>query len=362
MVRGFERDADGRRRHRSRQHRQGDPGDVHDLPKKPKPVGQDPGVKAYEKSFAIVAHDPEVRSEDVRITKLGPARPAVTTLPLMREDLIATLASRAMNRCLSDKNAKGGTSHPNARVSLGGDTLTYDATISGSAKPGQWRATLNELALELQRARAFGFTSREIEDAKKELIACAERSVETEATTPAQGIISAMNGVVTAGEPIMSPAQRLQLLRDLLPSITTEEASKRFATEFDPKAVCFVAVLPSGDGAPTESELLELGLKALSVQPTKDTEACACDAADGQRAQGRHVLRVHRARRQQGLVGLAQQQHPRPLPFHGPMQEPGQRPDLALRRRDARDQRQPRRHVRGTTRVVAGGHQATRFH
>lgn len=244
-----------------------------DLPKKPKPVGQDPGVKAYEKSFAIVAHDPEVRSEDIRITKLGPARPAVTTLPLMRDDLVSTLAERAMNRRLSDKNAKGGTSYLNARVSLGGDTTSYDATISGSAKPGQWKATLSELALEMQRARAFGFTTREIEDAKKDLIAGAERAVETEATTPAQGIISGMNGAVTAGEPIMSPAQRLQLLRDLLPSITTDEASKRFATEFDPKAVCFVAVLPSGDGVPTESELLDLGLKALSVQPTKETEA-----------------------------------------------------------------------------------------
>lgn len=244
-----------------------------DLPKKPRPVGQDPGVKAYEKSFAIVAHDPEVRSEDVRITKLGPARPAVTTLPLMRDDVVATLAERAMNRRLADKNAKGGTAYLNARVSLGGDTTSYDASISGSAKPGQWKATLNELALEMQRARAFGFTSREVEDAKKELIAGAERAVETEATTPAQGIISAMNGAVTSGEPIMSPSQRLQLLRDLLPSITTEEASKRFSTEFDPTAVCFVAVLPSGDGVPTESELLDLGLKALSVQPTKETEA-----------------------------------------------------------------------------------------
>ncbi len=244
-----------------------------DLPKKPKPVSQDPGVKAYEKSFAIVAHDPEVRSEDIRITKLGPARAAVTTLPRMREELVATLASRAMNRRLSDKNAKGGTSYLNARVSLGGDTLTYDATISGSAKPGQWKATLSELALELQRARAFGFTSREIEDAKKELLAGAERAVETETTTPAQGIISAMNGAVTAGEPMMSPAQRLQLYRDLVPSITTDEASKRFAAEFDPKAVAFVAVLPSGDSVPTESELLDLGLKALSVQPTKDTES-----------------------------------------------------------------------------------------
>ncbi len=244
-----------------------------DLPKKPKPVGQDPGVRAYDKSFAIVAHDPEVRSEDIRITKLGPARTAVTTLPLMREELVATLASRAMNRRLSDKNAKGGTSYLNARVSLGGDTLTYDATISGSAKPGQWKATLNELALELQRARAFGFTTREIEDAKKELISGAERAVETEATTPAQGIISGMNGAVTASEPIMSPAQRLQLYRDLVPSITTDEASKRFAAEFDPKAVAFVAVLPSGDGVPTESELLDLGLKALSVQPTKEVES-----------------------------------------------------------------------------------------
>ena len=38
---------------------------------------------------------------------------------------------------------------------------------------------LNELALELQRARTFGFTERELDDVKKAMMSGAERSVRT---------------------------------------------------------------------------------------------------------------------------------------------------------------------------------------
>ena len=37
------------------------------------PCRRTPGVKAYEKTFAIVASDPEIDAEEVRITRLEPA-------------------------------------------------------------------------------------------------------------------------------------------------------------------------------------------------------------------------------------------------------------------------------------------------
>jgi len=81
-----------------------------------------------------------------------------------------------------------------------------------------------------------------------------------------------MNGAVTSGEPLLAPAQRLELVKALLPTITAEEVAKRFAAEFDPSAVAFVVVMPAGQGVPTEAQLLELGTKALAVKPTPDAE------------------------------------------------------------------------------------------
>lgn len=243
-------------------------------PKKARPTPQDIHVKAYDKNFAIVASDPEVRTEDVRIVRLEPARAPVTTVPQFRAELVATLGEMAMNRRLDAKVAAGGTAYQGPRVALGNDAnVIYTAEISARASGGKWKEALEGIALELQRGRAFGFTAREIDDAKKQILSGAERAVETESTSPASALISRMNGSVTTGEPILSPKQRLDVLNQVLPTITSEEIAKRFADEFDFKTAAFIAVLPSGGDVPTEAALVEIGTKALAVKPTQEAEA-----------------------------------------------------------------------------------------
>lgn len=250
-----------------------------DLPKKPKATHQDVGVKPYEKSFAIVAHDPEVRTETVQIMRLEPARPPVTTVRAFRMDLVDSLGQLAMNRRLSNKVAAGGTVYMNASVSSGTQSgAIHTAEISGRAQPGKWKEAIEEMALELNRARTFGFSARELEDARKEIVSGAERAVETEATRPAQMVISRLNSDVANGEPTMSAKQRLELVTALLPTITDAEVSSRFTKEFDTTAVSFGAILPSGPSVPTEDQLLDIGLKALAVVPTPEVEAEAATA------------------------------------------------------------------------------------
>lgn len=245
-----------------------------DLPTKPRPQRQDIKVKAYDKSFAIVASDAEIRSEDLQIVRLEPGRVPMTTVPQYRDDLVARLGTQALNRRLSDKASAGGTSYLSARVGASNDpNSVYTAEMSARPNPGKWKETLGEMAMELQRARVFGFTAKELDDCKKELISGAERSVETEPTVQTSGIISRLNSNVSDGEPTMSPQQNLELLQQLLPTITPQEVGQRFAKEFDPKAVCFIGTFPAGDGVPTEAELLSLGTKALEVKPTQESEA-----------------------------------------------------------------------------------------
>ena len=144
------------------------------------------------------------------------------------------------------------------------------AELQGRTKPGKWQQTLEELALELQRGRLYGFTEREIEDAKKEIISGAQRDVETEPTTPAGNLLRQMNQSITDGEPIMSAAQRLEFVQQLVPSLTVEEVSKRFAAEFDPTVFSVTAILPESSNVPTDSTLLDIATKALSVKPDRE--------------------------------------------------------------------------------------------
>ena len=64
----------------------------------------------------------------------------------------------------------------------------------------------------------------------------------------------------------MSAAQQLELVQQLVPTITVEEVSKRFAAEFDPAVFSVTAMLPASANVPTEAELLDIATKALVGQ------------------------------------------------------------------------------------------------
>lgn len=244
-----------------------------EAPKVDKPAKQDVNIKAYEKSFAIVASDPEVRSEDVSITRIEPAKPATTTEEQYREDLVKSLGVGALNARFGDKVAKGGTTYQSARVSSSNDPgIMYSVDLSIRPQPGKWKEAMEEASMELQRARKFGFTQREIEDEKKERISAAEWAVNTEESATAQAIISRINGSVANGTPVMSAAQRLDLLKKVLPTIKNEEVAAAFAKEFDFPAAAFILTLPASGSIPSEAEVLAAGTKALSVTPTPEAE------------------------------------------------------------------------------------------
>lgn len=245
-----------------------------DAEKKPRPTPQDLHLAATDKNFGIVTSDPELRGEEIQIVRVEPPHAAVTTMQQYRDDLVLRLGESAFNRRLGEKVSAGGTSYLGGRAGSSNEPgAIHMVELSGNCAPGKWRASMTDLTMELQRARAFGFSEHELERVKKQLVTGAERAVETEATSPSAGIMQRINGSVTSGEPVMSPQQRLDLLNKVLPTIKPEEVAKRFSAEFDFKAAAFVAVLPSGGNIPSETELVEFGTKALAVKPTQETEA-----------------------------------------------------------------------------------------
>lgn len=244
--------------------------------KKPKPVDQEVGVKPYDSTRAIVAHDKELTTAELSITSVSGKRPPITTVGALREDLVRQIASSAYNRRLGAKLAKGGVSYTDSSavaIPLFNTAMLKQASTEG--KPENWKTMLSEMGTELQRARLHGFSQREIDDVKSEMIAGAERFVEQEKTLPARALTAAINNAVATGNTLMGAQNELAQYKALLPTITRDEVSKAFSEMFDTKNVTFVAQLPDSvpGGIPSESELVELGRKALDVQPTAETEA-----------------------------------------------------------------------------------------
>ncbi|MDX2131157.1 MAG: insulinase family protein [Planctomycetota bacterium] len=242
----------------------------------PRPVDLDPGVTPYDASFGVVITDPELPRATVSMTRLEPLREPVTTIPDFRQDLVEDLAQRAFNTRLRNLVSDGAASFRGgfAGVSQSGRIIrSVQASVNGA--PERWRDMLTDLLAEVQRARLHGFSLREIELARRDVLSTFERQASQEGTIPASGHLARINARLASGDTIMAASQELALARDLLPSITPEECSAWFARTFEPDAVMFAAQMPAGPHAPTEEDLLAAGIVAAAQTPDARHEAAA---------------------------------------------------------------------------------------
>ena len=242
--------------------------------RRPAPTPQDPNVTPSDTTRAIVASDPEHNTANIEIVRINKPLPPSTTLGLARADLVRELAVSAFDHRIGKKLDKGGTSYLRAGASASNSTIFFETNIEASGKPEQWHAMLDEVASDVQRARLHGFTAREIDDVKTSMLSGAEEAVARESSVSSARFVQRLNNAIAAHEPVMSPAQELDLLKRILPTITPAECSKVFADLFEPTNVTFVARLPSGvaGGVPSESDLIAAGTKALDVKPEQEQE------------------------------------------------------------------------------------------
>lgn len=238
-----------------------------------RPVDLDINLTPYDGLRAVVITDSELREAQVQMIGIRKPMPPVTTKERLRDTLVENLASSVFNRRLSKKVNEG------EMTMLGGGAFAADlfnalrlSMIVAGGRPDAWEAMLDETAAELRRARLHGFTTREIEDARKAMIAQAERAAESEGTLPARAILGQFNNAVASGETLTSAAQDLELVRELVPTISDEEVSQRFLDLYDDQNLTVFVTIPESEDAPTDSELLSIAEEALSVSPEAEAD------------------------------------------------------------------------------------------
>jgi zinc protease len=244
-----------------------------DKTRKPTPEDVPTGVKPYAESFAIVVTDPELPRAQVSIAHLELPLPPSTTEADLRREFIDSLAGAAFNRRMENLKSRG---EMVGQLVAAGTNQTAgafrEAQIMSMGKGDQWLPMVNQIATELVRARTYGFSDSEIEQARKAMIAGMEQQAQREDTAPAGRVISRLNNAVVAGEHPMSAKQMLEFGRAMLPGITATEVSSYFNAEFKTDAVR-VAYAGGTEGAPTEEQLLAAAKSALSAKVDKRDEA-----------------------------------------------------------------------------------------
>ncbi len=236
--------------------------------------------KPFSRQRALVTTDPEMAVCRVEMNNLRPGRPAQTTVEQWRTQLVEELGNWIMGRRFDTLVKKGEASFRGANTGVQSffqEGLMITSQAQGEAK--DWNKMLDELVMEVQRARQFGFTNREFGLARKEMRSEYEHNVKKEPSRNARGVIMQINGATNEGEPVLSAQQELDLFNEVISSIDVAEVSKTFKENFAPDTFAFVITTSDKDPSlvPSRDDVLAAGKAALArkVEPIKEEEQAA---------------------------------------------------------------------------------------
>jgi len=244
-----------------------------ELPAGPRPADVPAEVEPYTEPFAAVITDPELTETEFALYSIASPNEPATTVGHLREELVDQVAGFVFNRRLRERVAAGDVAF---RSGTAGTQDLFEAMkLSSAGATGElsdWESMLEDLTAEVKRAREFGFTEREVEAARKAILAQSEQFARIESTLPGRVMTQVMLQAVNGGEPLVSAARQASYMEELLPTITAEEVSARFSALHTPERAAFVLTAPESGETPDDDSLLDAALSALEREVTARAE------------------------------------------------------------------------------------------
>lgn len=239
------------------------------------------GLKPFTSDRAIVVTDPDLATAEIEMYAVREPRPAATTVDAARIELIDSVATWILNRRYDERLKRGESSYRSASASIQDffrESLLVEASAVG--EPGVWERMLDELALEITRAREHGVQQRELELARTAMLANAEHDVRTAATKNARSIVFSILEGVNEREPVLSEQQKLDLLKELLPTVEIKDINEALAKRFAGGAWAFVLRLPERPdvSVPAREQLLAAARAAMAKKADALAESSAAEA------------------------------------------------------------------------------------
>ena len=177
-----------------------------------------------------------------------------------REDYINGLITYMLNGRLSEKKQVPNPPFMSATVKNGAFFVsrTKDAfSLSISCKQDNVLGGVSVAVGEVERARQHGFTQSELERAKKLYLNAAERQLKMEKDYKNSHYVSQCVNNFLEGEPILTPAYNLQLVKLFDGEVRLDEVNSQVGEIITDKNQVFIMYGPDKDGfvVPSESEI-----------------------------------------------------------------------------------------------------------
>jgi zinc protease len=232
------------------------------------------GMAELKASDAMVVTDKEATSYEFGLIFSNTKQSDEITLGDYRNDMVKGLISNMWNRRLRDLTRSANPPFTSASVDYGGIVARKYEGLSANATFGanDLDKAINALTAELLRAKQFGFTSSELELAKKEMTSSVEKLYNERNTTESGNLIWEYVRNYLVNEPIPGIENEYEYYKQLMPGIALEEANK-MVKDWMVNMNTFALVTGPSEGAklPTDAELLAK-VKAAFQQEVKPME------------------------------------------------------------------------------------------
>ncbi|MDX1951129.1 MAG: insulinase family protein [Verrucomicrobiota bacterium] len=234
-----------------------------------------PEFQPFTEKRAYVVTDPEMAFCQVQMMNIRPGRPPTVTMEEARTELVEYIGSWIISRRFDDLVKKGTASYRNAGAyaqNFFNDAMLAVGFSIGEAK--DWGKMLDEVVTEIKRATEYGFSDRELNLARKEILAEAERAIRTESTRNAQEVIGQIIDSVNEREPVLSAEQQFKLYQTLLPGISAAEVTSSFKEHFSANTFAYVVTMSDkgGNEVPSSEAVLARAKAALAAEVSKPEE------------------------------------------------------------------------------------------
>jgi zinc protease len=235
------------------------------------------GIKPFESPRAFVLTDPEQVTAEVSLLGMSPSRGKTQTVSQLQREVVEQLAEWIVNRRLKDSITRGDAPFRDASVDSG-DILHEGFQVSAGAEgePKDWNRMLDALVGEIHSAIDHGFTTQEFDLATRGLLASEQQRVDTESTQDSKEVVGRLASLVGSSRPILSAQQNLDLIRQILSSLTKEDLWKEFKEDFDTRHYAYVVMLPASkdpSSIPSNSDVLAAATAAWGKESKVVEEA-----------------------------------------------------------------------------------------
>ncbi|WP_457554089.1 M16 family metallopeptidase [Desulfobacula sp.] len=174
-------------------------------------------------------YEPEASSTDITIETISWKPYKTQTIGMLKEKILIRMANSMIQNRLSRMVSRQTADFSEASVSSGLFLHNISmSSISATCEPDKWEKGLSQIEKALRQGLLYGFTKRELDRVKADVISFLELQVNQAATRKSHDLSRAILRAINGKKLLLSPKQRKDLLKPYIESISLEDAHKAF--------------------------------------------------------------------------------------------------------------------------------------